>query len=202
MKTGYHEINQISVLRCSDEKQLCLKIAVNFPSRANPVSLEIQGITLADLREGLDKKDALTQIHNFIEEDGSSQRHRCIIAHNASFDRRFCHMEWDAVDLAFPADLWLCTQKFGKKYVKSKNLEARVASAQHEKKPKFGLNPLLVGLGLNVVEGAHDAGVDVTNTNTLFKFFMESGVEHVSSMERKPHKEIVKKADDYDISDF
>ena len=201
MKTGYHEINQISVLRMTDGTQVSAKIAVDFPNRANPVSLDIQGITKEDLLVGENKKDALNKIHDFINEDGSSAEHRCMVAHNASFDKRFCHIEWEGAGLVFPAHLWLCTKTLSRKFIKARSLEARVASAQGEPKVRYGLEPLLKGLGLPIKTGAHDAEVDTVNCKTLFDE-CKQGTEYVSCIKREPHKEEKKPKDELDVSDF
>ncbi|NJO18581.1 MAG: hypothetical protein HC877_23490 [Thioploca sp.] len=56
LKAGYHEINQISVLRESDNKLISYDIRVDYPERVNYQALEIQGKTKQDLYKGEDKK--------------------------------------------------------------------------------------------------------------------------------------------------
>jgi DNA polymerase III epsilon subunit-like protein len=199
LKAGFHEINEISVLRVSDKKQVNGSIAVDFPNRANYQALQIQGKTFNDLKNGEDKYVVLKRIHDFIEEDGSSPEHRCIVAHNYSFDQRFCHMEWESQGMVFPAHLWLCTKAFSKKFIKTKNMENRIAQAQGEQKVKYGLNRLMEGFGLPIKDGAHSASVDTYNTSVLFDHLHNGSIEHVSSMKRKPHKEDKK---ELDMDDF
>lgn len=198
-------------MRVSDAKQLSLQIAVEHPNIYNAQALEIQGITPKDLRQGISIKEAVNQIEQFLSEDGKTKAHRCIVAHNAPFDRKFVHRAWDRLDKEFPADLWLCTQSFSKRYVK-KHGGDKVAKAQvnagidiksdknGKLKPKFGLNNFMVGIGLDPKLGAHSADVDVKNTLTLYHWLMNSKTEHVSLIERIPHKE--PKVQELDIDDF
>lgn len=58
LKAGYHEINQISVIRTSDGFQKTLNIAVDHPERASKEALDIQGKTRWDLKEGISKEQA------------------------------------------------------------------------------------------------------------------------------------------------
>ena len=70
LKAGYHEVNQISCLRLSDGEIVTSDIKVNFPDRANPIALEIQGKTVADLDHGVGRKEGIQKIHDFIANDG------------------------------------------------------------------------------------------------------------------------------------
>lgn len=206
-----HEINQISVMRVSDQEQLNLQIKVKRPHVYNPESLKIQGITPKDLKEGFPIEEAVSMVEAFLNDDGKTKAHRCIVAHNAPFDRKFVHRAWDSLNKEFPADLWMCTQSFAKRYVK-KHGGDKVAKAQLDAgidiktdkngklKPKFGLNNFMVGVGLAPKLGAHRAEIDVQNTVDLYNWLMNSGTEHVSLIGRKPHKE--PKREDLDIEDF
>lgn len=206
-----HEINQISVMRVSDQKQLNLQIKVKKPHVYNPQALEIQGITPDDLRKGMPIEEAVQIIDSFFNEDGKTQAHRCVIAHNAPFDRKFIHRAWDSVNKEFLADLWICTQSFGKRYVK-KHGGDKLAQSQLDAgvdiikdkfgklKPKFGLNNLLLGVGLKPKDGAHRAEIDVQNTLVWYNWLMNSNTEHVSLISRIPHKEA--KITDLDVDDF
>lgn len=208
-----HEINQISVMRVADAEQLSFQIAVKHPNLYNRRSLEIQGITPKDLKEGVTIEEAVESINLFLTEDGKTKAHRCIVAHNAPFDRKFVHRAWDRLDQELPADLWMCTQSFAKRYVKKHANGEKIAKAQLDAgvpdmkkdkfgrlKPKFGLNNFMVGIGLEPKLGAHSAKVDVENTLTFYNWLMDSKTEHVSLIERIPHKE--PKQQDLDMDDF
>ncbi len=212
LSVDVHEINQISVMRVSDAKQVSLQIAVAHPNIYNPQALEVQGITPKDLREGVSIQEAVESINLFMEEDGKTKAHRCIVAHNAPFDRKFVHRAWERLDIEFPADLWMCTQSFGKRYVKKFGGD-KIAKAQYDAgidikpdktgklKPKFGLNNFMVGVGLEPKIGAHSADIDVKNTLTLYHWLMSSKTEHISLIERIPHRE-PPKTQDLDVDDF
>jgi len=212
LSVDVHEINQISIMRVADQEQLNIQIKVKKPHVYNPQSLEIQGITPLDLKEGISLEEAVEMVDTFLAEDSKTKAHRCIIAHNAPFDRKFVHRAWDNVGKEFPADLWICTQSFGKRYVKKHGgdkialaqLNAGVDGMKRDKrgklKPKFGLNNLMIGVGLQPKNGAHRAEVDVQNTLSLYHWLTNSNTEHVSLIQRLPHKEV--KSDDLDIDDI
>lgn len=208
-----HEINQISILRVSTKKQLTINIRVKNPQIYDKRALDIQGIEPEDLKHGVYIADAVNQINDFIKEDGNKKAGRCFIAHNASFDRKFIIRAYDELDQVFPADLWLCSQSFSKRYVKKHAVEVKIAQAQKDSgediktdksgrlKPKFGLTNMLIGLKLPQKLGAHQAAIDVQNTDTLFEFLINSGTEYLSLIENLPHKE-EKIEIDLDIDDF
>lgn len=214
LSVDVHEINQLSVMRVQDREQLSIQIKVKKPHIYNAQSLEIQGISPSDLREGVPLEEAVEMVEMFLAEDGQTKAHRCIIAHNAPFDRKFVHRAWDNVDREFPADLWMCTQSFGKRYVKKNANGEKIAKTQlaagvddmktdkktGRLKPKFGLNNFMLGVGLKPKDGAHQAEVDVQNTLDLYTWLMNSGTEHVSLISRIPHKEVPQ--NDLDLDDF
>ena len=208
-----HEINQLSVLRVIDKEQLSLQIKVKRPHVYSAQALEVQGITPDDLKKGVSIEEAIESVDLFLKEDGQTQAHRCIIAHNAPFDRKFIHRAWDRAGKEFPADLWLCTQSFAKRHVKKHNNGDKIAQAQMDAgieikrdkygslKPKFGLNNFMVGVGLIPKVGAHSAEIDVQNTDVFYNWLMNSNTEHVSLIGRVPHKEAVVD-DSLDIDDI
>jgi DNA polymerase III epsilon subunit-like protein len=209
-----HEINQVSVLRVIDREQLSLQIKVKRPHIYSAQALEVQGITPDDLKKGILIEEAIEAIDMFLKEDGQTQAHRCIIAHNAPFDRKFIHRAWDKAGKEFLADLWLCTQSFAKRHVQKHRTGEKIAQAQFDAgieikrdkygalKPKFGLNNFMVGVGLVPKLGAHSAEVDVQNTIELYNWLMNSHTEHVSLIGRVPHKEAVVGDDSPDIDDI
>lgn len=207
-----HEINQVSVMRVIDREQLSLQIKVKHPHVYSIQALEVQGITPDDLKKGVPVEEVVESVDMFLKEDGQTAAHRCIIAHNAPFDRKFIHRAWDRLGKEFPADLWLCTQSFAKRHVKKHNNGEKIAEAQvkcgvdikRDKcgalKPKFGLNNFMVGVGLTPKIGAHSAEVDVQNTVELYQWLMNSNTEHVSLIGRVPQKDAP--TQDLDIDDM
>jgi DNA polymerase III epsilon subunit-like protein len=210
---GVNEINQISVMRVSDKEQLTLQIKVRHPHVYSIQALEVQGITPDDLKKGIPLEEAVESVDMFLKEDGQTQAHRCIIAHNAPFDRKFIHRAWDDVGKELPADLWLCTQSFSKRYVQKHRTGEKIAEAQvkcgvdikRDKygslKPKFGLNNFMMGNGMVPKVGAHSAEVDVQNTYDLYQWLINSNTEYVSLIGRVPHKE-ASVQDSVDIDDI
>jgi DNA polymerase III epsilon subunit-like protein len=199
-------------MRVIDQEQISLTIKVRNPNSFSPEALEIQGILPDDLLKGVPIEDAIETIETFLNEDGKTAAHRCIIAHNAPFDRKFIHRAWDSCNKDFPADLWMCTMAFAKAYVKQFGGE-KVAKAQLDKgvnvtqdkfgnlKPKFGLNNFLLGVGLQPKDGAHHAEIDVQNTKVLHDWLMASKTPHVSVINRIPHKD-KPPTSSLDISDY
>lgn len=194
LSCGYHEINQISIIRVSDGFQKSINIAVDYPERASQQALDIQKKTKWDLKIGIPKEEAVEEIDAFLEEDGLTPGHRCMVAHNSSFDRRFIHALWDSVAKAFKADLWMCTKQFTQKFAKRVGPEKimslqKTASGQSFDKPKFTLEMCMYAVGLNPKFGAHSAIIDTQNTLQLFKNLMDQKLEYVSLIKRQPHHE-------------
>lgn len=216
LKLGVNEINQISVLRISDNKQITHNIKVRHPNTYSREALEVQGITPDDLKKGIKLELAVADINKFFLEDCQKNNEgRCMIAYNAPFDRKFIHEAWDSTNDVFGPNLWFCSMAFAKRYV-AKHGGEKIAQAQIDAmidgiktdkksgklKPKFGLNNFMTGVGLPIKTGAHNAEVDVQNTLELYKWLIASGTEYVSLIERLPHKEIKTTAQDLDVDDF
>lgn len=209
VRAGWNETNQISVIRCYDGAIATKKIAVKHPERAAQQALDVQGITIEDLKNGEPIEDVVEYFHKFFQEDDTTVEHRCVVGHNVAFDRRMLHAEWGMLKKEFPAHLWLCTMKMGRAYAK-KTDPLKIAAAQRQidfrvkpNKPKFGLNILMQGLGLNPKDGAHDAVVDTINTKTLMEFMMNSKkIDHVSLIERIPHKKELVEVEELGMDDF
>lgn len=198
-KSGYHEIFQLSILRCSDEAQITHNICVENPDRATYESLKITNTKREDLSRGESLIDVVEKIHEFLDEDESTAAGRCIVAHNAAFDRRFCHADWERVKKRFPADLWMCTMAFTKKYAKREGLE-KIASIQGLPKARFSLEMSLKALGITPEPGAHSANVDVVNTKKAWDKLMNEKLGHVPLIKNLPHKFMP--LDEFDISDY
>ena len=197
LKAGYHEVNQISVLRLDTDEQITVDIGVQYPERASYQALQVQGKSMLEISSGITKGDAIQKINDFLKKDGHTPAHRCIVGHNVQFDRKFCHQTWDDVGETFLADMWLCTKTFAQRYTKTTASAQKIALAQNKPKAKFGLTIFMEGVGLKPKEGAHTADVDVLNTATLLKFLWESKMDYVSLIKRLPHKEEEKSRTEY-----
>lgn len=187
LKAGYHEVNQISIIRVSDGFQKTANIAVDFPDRASPDALRIQKKRKYELKIGLPRDDVVEEIDAFFEEDDLTPAHRCIVGHSVAFDRRFCHAMWAFSGKEFKADLWLCTKSFTQRWGKKIGPDM-IAKSQGQPKAKYGLDMCLKAAGINPKFGAHSATIDTQNTLSLFNFLMEKKLDYVSIIKRVPHK--------------
>ena len=159
LKSGYHEMTEIGIIRCADRVQLWRQIKAEHPERANFDALAITKKTLADLALGHDKSAVVEECEKFFNEDGLTPAHRIIIAHNAPFDRKFLHALWEQHGKAFPAHLWLDTMSLTRAYAKMIGLV----------KPKVNLHAACEMTGIKKFSDAHNAKVDSRNTYLLHK---------------------------------
>jgi DNA polymerase III epsilon subunit-like protein len=126
--------------------------------------LRITNKTLADLGQGYTKEQVVEECDKFFNEDGLTPVHRCIIAHNAPFDMRFCHALWAKVGKEFPAALWVDSMQIVRAYAKKIGLV----------KPKVNLDASCNMLGIKKFAGAHSAQSDTRNTYLLWKALTET----------------------------
>ncbi len=179
-KDSYHEITQISIIRCSDKKQLNKFIKAEHPERTSEQALTYTGRTMADILKGGPKEDAVEICDKFFLEDGATPEQRCIVGHNIiSFDKRFLHALWSSVGKEFPANIWLDTLPYIKAYSKQNNLNEK----------KFTLENALRIVGATPVAGEfHDAKIDTRNNFLLYEALTKSGVAPVPYMKRFAHE--------------
>src|SRR5208282_4032636 len=119
LKSGYHEMTEVGIIRVTDRVQLWRQIKCDYPERANFDALAITKKTMADLERGHDKSSVVLECEKFFSEDGLTPAHRCIIAHNAAFDRKFLHALWESCGKEFPAHMWLDTISLTKQFIKN-----------------------------------------------------------------------------------
>lgn len=179
LRPSWHEVTQISVIRCSDQNQLSRYIKAEYPERASKEALQVTGRTVADLSTGDPKNKVVELFHNWILQDGKNEEGRCFIAHQASFDKNFCHALWGSVGKKFPANLWLDTKAFAKSWAIKLGIE----------KPSLTLQSSLEFTGIKPVKGvAHEAIADTRNCFLLWKKGMEQGLDHLACIKRYPHE--------------
>lgn len=192
LNPSYHEITEISILRCKDRMQLSKKIKCFYPERANAVSLQITNKTFDDLSKGDNLFDVMNLCNKFLEEDNKTPEHRVIIAHNASFDRRFVHANWNKGKMKFPASLWMDTLAVSRAYVKKTNPASKNKS--------YNLDYCLDLFEIKKFAGAHSAKVDTRNTYLLHNKILEKNFDIISHIKSHPHenlqKEIIEPSDD------
>jgi DNA polymerase III epsilon subunit-like protein len=95
LKAGYHECVEIGIIRCVDRVQLWRQIIAESPERSSFDALAITKKTLSDLEKGHRKEDVVAECEKFFNEDKLTPAHRCIVAHNSPFDRKFLHALWE-----------------------------------------------------------------------------------------------------------
>jgi DNA polymerase III epsilon subunit-like protein len=168
LKAHYHECTEIGIIRCTDRMQVWRQIRCEYPERANFDALAITKKSMSDLENGYDKMDIVAEANKFFAEDGLTPAHRCIVAHNAPFDKKFLHALWEQCGNNFPANLWLCTMALSRDYAKKQGLMAKGAPKQ-----KVNLHASLDMVGVKKISEAHNAKVDSRNTYLLYRNLVE-----------------------------
>lgn len=179
MKVGWNEITQISIIRCTDRRQLNKYIKALFPKRVHKMALVKTGRTYADLLKGETKGEVVEFCNKFFEEDGCDPEERCIIGHNIiGFDKGFLHELWAGEGQVFPAALWLDTMRWINDWKVKKGLTSK----------KSNLNWSLEALGITPRPGSHNAVVDTQNNYILWDRLKKEGVPAIPHMKRFAHK--------------
>lgn len=179
LKCGFHEITQISIIRCSDRRQLNKYIRAEFPNRANAQALSYTGRTIADLYKGDSKKEVVDFCNKFFDEDEGTPEERCIIGHNiVNFDKKFLFQLWEDCGYTFPACLWLDTIPYVKAYAKQNGIEAK----------KFNLEAAMGIVGKKARKGAHNAVVDTQNNYILWDQIKKEGIAPIHHIKRFAHE--------------
>lgn len=172
LKANYHEITEIGIIRCDDRVQLWRQVKCVYPERANFDALAVTKKTMADLERGMDHAAVVDECDRFFAEDGLTPAHRCIVAHNAPFDRKFLHALWEQLGKEFPAHLWLDTMSLTREYVKISGIEEEMKK-KGLGKPKVNLHASCDHVGIKKLSEAHNAKVDSRNTYLLHRNLVE-----------------------------
>ncbi len=171
LKAGFHEMTEIGIIRCTDRVQLWRQIKCLYPERANFDALAITNKTMSDLERGHDSEVVVAECEKFFGEDGATPAHRCIVAHNAAFDRKFLHALWEQCGKEFPANLWLDTMSLTRQYLKDSGIEAEYKA--RKEKPLFNLHASCDHVGVKKISEAHNAKVDSRNAYLLHRSLVE-----------------------------
>lgn len=193
LSAAYHEMHELSIIRCHDRVQLTEHIKCEMPERASLDALKVCGKSFNDLLKGKSKEEVVEKANKFFASDGATPAHRCIVAHNASFDRRFTAALWEKVGEKFPCDLWIDTIPMMKLYAKNIGLV----------KPKVNLAASCDMLGIKKTGSAHASKSDTRNTYFLWKKLTEEkGMDYLPFIKTLPH--VIKKSDYFepDLSIF
>lgn len=205
LKAGYNEMTEIGIVRCTDRVQLHRKIKCEYPERANYDALKITGKTMADIVMGSDKLAVVEESNKFFASDGQTPAARCIVAHNATFDRRFLHALWESVGQEFPAHMWIDTIQLTQEFIKVSDKSTLTITKTATGKISKTLHAACDLVGINKLSEAHNAKVDSRNTYLLFnKLINEKNIDHLPFHKTLVHslkKDDVADIDDLDMSD-
>jgi DNA polymerase III epsilon subunit-like protein len=180
LSSHVHEVFEISIIRATDRMQLSRTIKCENPERASFDALRITGKTLADLETGSAKEAVVSECEKFLQEDGLTPSHRCIVGHNIyAFDRKFLHALWNSVSREFPAHLWLDTIPMIKAYAKQIGLV----------KPRVKLQDACDIVGVKKYAQAHSAKMDSRNSYLLWKDLVENKrMDYLPFIKIAPHQ--------------
>lgn len=187
LKSGHHEMTEIGIIRCTDRYQLHRKIRCEYPERANFDALKITGKTMADLAYGDVRKDVVKLSNEFFAQDGQQPAGRCIVAHNAAFDRKFLHALWESVEEEFPATLWLDTIALTGEFVKKSDINTLNVTKTATGRVSKNLHAACDLVGVKKLSEAHNAKVDSRNTYLLWKKLMDDGIDYLPHIKTFPH---------------
>ena len=174
---NYHEIIEISIIDCTSLKQISRNIKAEYPERSNLQSLQIIGKTKFDIIKGNNQIDVINEVENFLTRDGLTPEHRCMIAHQANFDRNFLFSLWKKHKKEFPVSCWLDTKALAKLWFKKKGIL----------KPKLTLKSALTLTSSPLYDGEHNAISDVRNTFIFWKESLEQNLDYIDLIKRIPH---------------
>lgn len=169
LKSGHHEMTEIGIIRVTDRVQLWRQIKCIYPERASFDALAITKKTLADLERGYDRDTVIAECEKFFAEDGLTPAHRCIVAHNAPFDRRFLQAMWEASGKEFPAHLWLDTISLTKEFLKNADESKLTIVKTATGRTSTQLHACCDMVGIKKISEAHNAKVDSRNTYLLYR---------------------------------
>lgn len=191
LRSGYHELTEIGIVRCKDRVLLWRPVKCKYPERANFDALAITGKSMQDLHQGYDSEEVVEICEKFFNEDGLTPAHRCIICHNAAFDKKFLHALWQQENKVFPANLWLDTMALTREYAKKIGLV----------KPKVNLQASCELLGIKKTAGVHNAKSDSKNTYLLYKELVDNQkINYLPYIKTIPHN--FEEEERLDVSDL
>lgn len=197
LKANHHEMTEIGIIRCTDRVQLWRQIKCEYPERASFDALAITKKTLADLDRGHIKEDVVIECNKFFAEDGLTPAHRCIVAHNAPFDRKFLHALWAQCGAEFPANLWLDTMGLTKEFLKNADTSQINIIKTPTGRVSTQLHACCDMVGIKKISEAHNAKVDSRNTFLLHRSLVEDKkVDYLPYIKTAVHSIAVSGTDD------
>ncbi len=167
----YHEITELSIVRCKDLEQRVWLFKTHDPKKSNKDALFITKQNIWEIQKRkyyLD--DLIAEINDFINEDGLYSNERIFIAHNATFDRNFVEHYWKKFKSEFPSDYWLDTVAMSKKYIKMKDFQGKTSASLE--------NMLKIANIEENIDMKHTAEGDTRTTFMLWKFLQKNGINN------------------------
>lgn len=185
-----HEVNEISIIRCSDRVQLTHFIKCDYPERASYDALKVTGKTLADLEKGLSKEEVICKVDKFLSEDNLDSPSRCFIGHKViSFDKKFIHTLYEKVNKKCPVDLWMDTWEMMKSYTNKTGIKDDYK--KNNVKLSLTLQASCDILGVKKLSNAHSSKVDTRNNYLLYKNLIEDkNFDYLPFIKSFPHNVI------------
>lgn len=184
-----HELCELSIIRGHDRVQLSRQVRVEKPENSSIDALRIINKTASDLRKGISKRELISDVERFVDEDGKSPEQRCLIGHNViGFDKRFLLHLWDQFDKQFPFNLYLDTMHLIRAFCKKNGIL----------KPKVNLQAACDIVGIKKVAGMHNAISDTRNCYLLWKRLMEH-IDCIDHIKRIPHREVMIEQNDFEV---
>jgi len=201
LRPGFHEITEISILRCEDLVQKVWLLNIRYPQRFSKEALMVTGQNVMEITKRPSYlPDVIADINAFLEEDKEDADGRVIIAHNGSFDRNQIEHNWKISKSFFPANYWLDTKEVARKFIKKQlKLPGRQSVALGKLLELFKIK--------NVEPNAHSAEVDVRNTFRLWKYLEARGMSNIEFTKISPTLlkndmiKLSKKVNNYEIDE-
>lgn len=186
---GIHELCELSLIRGYDRVQLSRQIKVDKPENSSIDALRIINKTAADLRKGISKKELISDVEGFVNEDGKNPDARCLVGHNVvGFDKRFLWHLWDQFDKQFPFNLYLDTMHLIRAFCKKNGIL----------KPKVNLQAACDIVGVKKVAGMHNAISDTQNCYLLWDK-LRGHIDFIDHIKHIPHKEILVEKNEIEV---
>jgi len=178
LNSNYHEITEVSIIRCADKVQLSEMVRCDHPERASYDALRITGKSMEDLKKGISKIEAIEKVDRFLQKDGVTPGHRCFVGHNAiAFDKKFLHQLYSIFNRQCPVDLWMDTMLMVKHFVKTNGIRTKV-----------NLHASCDLFGIKKFSTAHSAKSDTRNTYLLWKNLLEvQNMDHLPFIKMAAH---------------
>lgn len=163
------DVIELSLYRLSDDIQKTWLLKPLSPDNIDDTALRINGHKKEDLlhqtkfgRDNyIDPHKVIVDIENWIVEDGVPATNRCLIGHNAAFDKDYLEQLWIKCNSkdSFP---------FGRRYLDTMIMQLYIDICDENMDTGYSLNNLTKKYGVKN-EKAHSAAADTKATKEVFE---------------------------------